>query len=140
MSITAIVDGILLVLALLALSFGVRLHALLRTGELGKSWRFIVWGTVLLVLREILRLGDQLTTLPGSVFMERICEAGFMVLLCIALWRQWSAFDFVQSRGRKRVHWNRIAESIAAFNEQQNDETYESEREKEWREQWYRKA
>ncbi|MCS7264848.1 MAG: hypothetical protein NZ805_08455 [Armatimonadetes bacterium] len=134
------VDIILLVLTLLALSFGLRLHALLRAGELGRSWQFVVWGVVLLVLREILRLGNQITPIPSFLFIERICDAGFMVLLCFALWRQWSAFDFLQARRRKRTHWNQIAKSIATTSEQESNETKGREGEKEWREQWYRKA
>ncbi len=140
MTLNALVDIILLLLTLLALSFGLRLHALLRAGELGRSWQFIVWGVVLLVLREILRLSHQMSPIPSVLLVERICEAGFMVLLCFALWRQWSAFDFLQARRRKRTHWNQIAKSIAALDEQQAKETGESESEREWREQWYRKA
>lgn len=132
----AIIDFFLLILTLLALSFGVRLHALLRAGELGRSWQFVVWGVILLVLREILRLGNHLATIPNLLFIERICEAGFMVLLCFALWRQWSAFDFLQARRKKRTQWDRIAKSISNYNEQKQSEAEE----REWREQWYHKA
>lgn len=142
MNIFVIIDLLLLTLTLLALWFGVRLHALLRTGELGRAWRFIVFGVVLLALRELLRLGDEFVSFPSTIFMERVAEAGFMVLLCYALWRQWSAFEFLHGRQRKRTRWDRVAKSLEAFSERENEQIQESQEtsEREWREQWYRKA
>lgn len=142
MNIFVIIDLLLLTLTLLALWFGVRLHALLRTGELGRAWRFIVFGVVLLALRELLRLGDEFVSFPSTIFMERVAEAGFMVLLCYALWRQWSAFEFLHGRQRKRARWDRVAKSHEAFNERENEQIQEIQEtsERGWREQWYRKA
>ncbi len=140
MNTEAFIDIILLIFVLLALSFGVRLYSLLRTGELGRSWQFIVWGVILLVLREILRLGNQLSPIPNFLLFEKVCEAGFAILLCYALWRQWSAFNFLHTRRKKKMQWDKFAKSIASFTEQQVSETKESEAEKEWREQWYRKV
>ncbi len=148
------VDILLLMLTLLALWYGVRLHQLLRAGELGRAWQFIVFGVILLTLRELLRLSNQLLSVPSAPFLERVVEAGFMVLLCYALWRQWSAFDFLRGRTRKKPQWQRVAQSFAAANEQQPTETLapssaesaseqnpsQEAAEKEWREQWYRKA
>jgi len=137
-----IVDLLLLVLTLVALCFGVRLHALLKTGELGKAWQFVVFGVILLVLRELLRLGNQILPVPGTVFMERVAEGGFMVMLCYALWRQWSAFEFLHGRQRKRARWDRVAKSFEALTERELEGAQESQEaaEREWREQWYRKA
>lgn len=140
MSVNLIFNFVLLILVLLALSFGVRLYSLLRTGELGKSWQFVVWGVVFLVLREILRVGNLLAPIPEFFILEKICEVGFVTLLCFGLWRQWSTFDFLQARRRKRTHWNQIARSISSMNERQKDETKESEETKEWREEWFRKV
>lgn len=100
-----IADGLLLGLTLLALWYGVRLHALLRTGEVGQAWRFVVLGILLLMLKDLLRLGDQLGIVHWLPLWERIAEAGFMVLLCYALWRQWAAFDFRQHRRPRRPLW-----------------------------------
>lgn len=137
-----IVDLLLLALTLVALCFGVRLHALLKTGELGKAWQFVVFGVILLVLRELLRLGNQILPVLGTVFMERVAEAGFMVMLCYALWRQWSAFEFLHGRQRKRARWDRVAKSFEALTEREIEGAQESQEaaEREWREQWYRKA
>lgn len=142
MNLVVIVDLILLALTLLALWFGVRLHALLRTGELGRAWQFIVFGVILLVLRELLRLGDQFLPVPGGIFMERVAEAGFAVFLCYALWRQWSAFEFLHGRQRKRARWDRVAKSFEAFGKVEFEQIQESQEttEREWHEQWYRKA
>jgi len=142
MNLVTIVDLLLLVLTLLALWYGVRLHALLRAGELGRAWQFIVFGVVLLALREILRLGNQIAPLPGAIFMERIAETGFAVMLCYALWRQWSAFEFLQGRQRKRTQWNRMAKSFETLDEQTSGQPEEGSEvgEKEWREGWYRKV
>ncbi len=142
MNLTVIVDLLLLALTLLALWFGVHLHALLRAGELGRAWQFIVFGVILLALKELLRLGDQFFPVPKTVFMERVAEAGFMVLLCYALWRQWSAFEFLHGRHRKRARWDRVAKSFEALNERKLEQTQGSGEttEKEWKEQWYRKA
>lgn len=142
MSLTLIVDLLLLALTLVALWFGVHLHALLRAGELGRAWQFIVFGVILLALRELLRLGDQFVPISGTIFMERVAEAGFMVLLCYALWRQWSAFEFLHGRQRKRTRWDRVVKSFEASNRHELEETQESQEttEREWREQWYRKA
>ncbi|MCX7642447.1 MAG: hypothetical protein N2116_01370 [Armatimonadetes bacterium] len=142
MNLTVIVDLLLLALTLVALWFGVRLHSLLRAGELGRAWQFIVFGVISLVLKELLRLGNQFMPVPGTVFMERVAEAGFMVLLCYALWRQWSAFEFLHGRQRKRTRWDRVAKSFEALSEREYEQTQEGQEtpEKEWREQWYRKA
>ncbi len=142
MNLTFVIDLLLLALTLAALWFGVRLHALLRAGELGRAWQFIVFGVILLTLRELLRLGDQFVPVPGTIFMERVAEAGFMVLLCYALWRQWSAFEFLHGRQRKRTRWDRVAKSFEALNERGHQQTQESQEtsEREWHEQWYRKA
>lgn len=141
MGLLMIVDLLLLTLTLLALWYGVRLHALLRAGELGKAWRFVVFGVVLLTLREILRLSNQITFIPGVAFMERVAESGFMVMLCYALWRQWSAFEFLQGRQRKQVQWNLITKSLEGLNGRpiSQEESQEAE-EKEWREQWHHRA
>ncbi|MCS7187460.1 MAG: hypothetical protein RMK89_10975, partial [Armatimonadota bacterium] len=95
-----------------------------------------------LVLRELLRLSDQFLPVPGTIFMERVAEAGFMVLLCYALWRQWSAFEFLHGRQRKRTRWDRVAKSFEVLSEREYEQTQEGQEtaEKEWREQWYRKA
>ncbi|MFA0752586.1 MAG: hypothetical protein IMHGJWDQ_000340 [Candidatus Fervidibacter sp.] len=133
MTLVLTVEMMLLLLTLLALWWGVRLHALLRAGELGRSWQFIVLGVLLLMLRELLRLGNQLIGVPFAAFWERIAEAGFMVMLCYALWRQWNAFTFMHGR-RKKVNWQRIAQSFEAAPEEQKTPTQEGH------EQWYRKA
>lgn len=141
MDLLVIVDLLLLTLTLLALWYGVRLHSLLRAGELGKAWQFVVFGVVLLTLREILRLSNQITSVPGVAFMERVAESGFMVMLCYALWRQWSAFEFLQGRQRKQVQWNLIAKSLEGLNgEPISQEESQEEAEKEWREQWHQRA
>lgn len=141
MDLLVIFDLLLLTLTLLALWYGVRLHSLLRAGELGKAWQFVVFGVVLLILREILRLSNQITSVPGVAFMERVAESGFMVMLCYALWRQWSAFEFLQGRQRKQVQWNLIAKSLKGMNgEPISQEESQEEAEKEWREQWHQRA
>lgn len=124
-----IVDGVLLVLTLVALWYGVRLHALLRTGEVGQAWRFVVLGTVLLVLKELVRLGDQLGTVPWLPIWERLAEAGFMVLLCYALWRQWAAFDFRLRTRVRRFARTRPAPPLSG--EEAADTTAE-----EWQRRW----
>ncbi|MCS7223778.1 MAG: hypothetical protein NZ959_04380 [Armatimonadetes bacterium] len=98
-TLSLLVSMVLLALTLLALWLGVRLYQLLRTGELGRVWRLIVFGVVLLTFREILRLGDQLHSVPGLMVFERTAETGFMALMCYALWKQWLTFDGLQ-RGR----------------------------------------
>ncbi|MGQ9463743.1 MAG: hypothetical protein ACUVTP_11165 [Candidatus Fervidibacter sp.] len=138
MGLLMIVDLLLLTLTLLALWYGVRLHSLLRAGELGKAWQFVVFGVVLLALREILRLSNQITFIPGVALMERVAESGFMVMLCYALWRQWSAFEFLQGRQRKQVQWNLIAKSLEGLNGRPiSQEEVQEAVEKEWREQWH---
>lgn len=141
MGLLVIVDLLLLTLTLLALWYGVRLHALLRAGELGKAWQFVVFGVVLLTLREILRLSNQITSIPGVAFMERVTESGFMVMLCYALWRQWAAFEFLQGRQRKQVQWNLITKSLEGLDGRPiSQEGNQEAEEKEWREQWRHKA
>ncbi|GBC98794.1 hypothetical protein HRbin17_01308 [bacterium HR17] len=125
-----IVDGLLLVLTLVALWFGVRLHALLRTGEVGYAWRFVVLGTLLLVLKELVRLGDQLGSIPWLPIWERIAEAGFLVMLCYALWRQWAAFDF---RQRSRTRYSAWAQRAAQLREEKTDDETIEERGWRWR-------
>ncbi|MFA0757611.1 MAG: hypothetical protein KEFWMYNX_000227 [Candidatus Fervidibacter sp.] len=100
-----IADGLLLALTLLALGLGMRLYALLRAGEVGQAWRFVILGIILLMLKDFLRLGDQLGIVHRLPLWERIAEAGFLVLLCYALWRQWVAFDFRQRRRPRRPLW-----------------------------------
>lgn len=111
MNYAVLVELLLLGLSLIALFYTFRLHTLLGAGELGRSWRFILFGIVFLTLRELFRLGDQLHSLPFALILERILEAGFMVLLCYALWRQWTAFDFLQRGRLKRVQWSRLAQT-----------------------------
>lgn len=125
-----VVDALLLGLTLLALWYGVRLHSLLRTGEVGQAWRFVVLGIVLLVLKELIRLGDQLGTVHWLPLWERIAEAGFMVLLCYALWRQWAAFDFRQHRRPRRPLW---LPSRSPEGEQETREKEATEGEWQWR-------
>lgn len=148
MKVLLMVDLLLITLTLIALWFGVRLHQLLRTGELGRAWQFVVLGIFFLTLRELLHFARQLTgdaiRLP---FLERVVEGGFLVCLCYALWRQWSAFEFLHGRTTKKTQWNRIAQSLQAAQnptpaeaaEQQGDNPPDLS-EKEWQERWYRKA
>lgn len=140
MNLVTIVDLLLLFLTLLALWYGVHLHALLRAGELGRAWQFVVFGVVLLVLREILRLGNEIALFPNTIFMERIAETGFMAMLCYALWKQWSAFEFLLGRQKKQVRWSQAAKGFETSSDYPSGDAEEKEVGKEgWHEQWYHK-
>ncbi len=119
----ALTDGILLALTLTALWLGVRLYKLLRTGELGRIWRFIIFGVVLLTFREILRLGDQIQAVPGLTTLERIAETGFMALMCYALWRQWLTFDLLQASRWKQ---HRLSRANAANKEKETAQDWDA--------------
>ncbi len=133
MNYAVIMDLLLLGLTLTALFYCLRLHALLRAGELGRAWRFIIIGIALLALRELFRLSVQLYPLSFAPILERMAEGGFMALLCYALWRQWTAFDFLQRGRPKRVHWSRLAQTD---NKPSPSESTTSGSEEERKERW----
>lgn len=125
---TPLLDIALLLLNLLAFLYGMRLYYLLRTGELGKAWLFIIFGVVFLLILAVMRIGKWLIGLPIPTVGERLIEMGFLTMLCYALWRQWSAFHFSQRERWKRIDWSRLA--LSADNQSSSQKRFETEEEK----------
>jgi len=81
--------------AIFATVWAVELYRLLKTGEVGKTWRILIAATIVFALSEVLKFGELLDFLP-PVGAYSYLQLPFIVLLACACYLQRKAFFMPQ--------------------------------------------
>ncbi len=77
--------------AIFATVWAVELHNLLKTGEVGKTWRVVTIATVLFAVIEIIKFAEMFEYFP-DLHLHEYLELPFIFLLAIACYMQRKAF------------------------------------------------
>ena len=90
-----IVQGLSFFAAIFATVWAVELYRLLRTGEVGRTWRVIIAATILFAVGEVLKFGELFEFLP-RLGMFNYLHLPFIILLAYACYAQRKAFFMPQ--------------------------------------------
>lgn len=77
--------------AIFATVWAIELYSLLKTGEVGKTWRVIVVATILFAVSEVFKFGELLGYLPQHHVNDYL-ELPFIIILATACYMQRKAF------------------------------------------------
>lgn len=91
---TAILSLLTFFIAIFAVVLAFQLHALLRTGAIGHTWKIIIVASVVYGIGELLRFGEVWELVEPEVFLagENATRLVFIALLAWALYVQRQAF------------------------------------------------
>lgn len=97
-----IVQALTFFAAIFATIWAIELYSLLKTGEVGKTWRVVVIATLLFAVSEILKFGETFQYLLPLNLHEYL-DLPFILLLAIACYMQRKAFFMPQHFRRSLV-------------------------------------
>ncbi|MBI3920181.1 MAG: hypothetical protein HY318_02090 [Armatimonadetes bacterium] len=97
-----IVQALTFIAAIFATIWAIELYSLLKTGEVGKTWRVVVIATLLFAVSEIEKFGETYQYLP-TLNLHEYLDLPFILLLAIACYMQRKAFFMPQHFRRSLV-------------------------------------
>lgn len=90
-----IVQALTFFVAIFATVWAVELHNLLKTGEVGKTWRVVTIATILFAVIEVIKFAELFQYFP-VLHIHEYLELPFIFLLAIACYMQRKAFYMPQ--------------------------------------------
>ncbi len=81
------------VLSVGAAALAIRLYALLRTGQMGASWRVLIIASVLFALLQTIRLVETASPQAQALHFSSVVEVVFILALAYAFWLQKQVFE-----------------------------------------------
>ena len=91
---TAVVSAFVsFVLSVGAAALAIRLYALLRTGQMGASWRVLIIASVLFALLQTVRLAEASSPQAQALHFSSVVEVVFILALAYAFWLQKQVFE-----------------------------------------------
>lgn len=76
-----------------AAALAIRLYSLLRTGEMGRSWRVLIIASVLFALLQTVRLTEAVSPSVRELHFSSVVEVVFILALSYAFWLQKQVFE-----------------------------------------------
>lgn len=76
-----------------AATLALRLYALLRTGQMGASWRVLIIASVLFALLQTVRLIETMSPQAHDLHFSSVVEVVFILALAYAFWLQKQVFE-----------------------------------------------
>lgn len=76
-----------------AAALAIRLYSLLRTGQMGASWRVLIIASVLFALLQTIRLVEAASPQAYSLHFSSVVEVVFILALAYAFWLQKQVFE-----------------------------------------------
>ncbi|BCM89868.1 hypothetical protein IAD21_01716 [Abditibacteriota bacterium] len=81
------------VLSVGAAALAIRLYSLLRTGQMGASWRVLIIASVLFALLQTVRLAEAVSPSVRMMHFSSVVEVVFILALAYAFWLQKQVFE-----------------------------------------------
>ncbi len=81
------------VLSVGAAALAIRLYSLLRTGQMGASWRVLIIASVLFALLQTVRLVEAVSPSAHAMHFSSVVEVVFILALAYAFWLQKQVFE-----------------------------------------------
>jgi hypothetical protein len=89
--------------SVIAAVLAIDMYTLLRTGELGKTWRILIIASVMFALAQVVRMAELLNWRMSEYGLSQIVELVFVLALAYAFFLQRQTFtQAAQLRGEKR--------------------------------------
>ncbi len=76
-----------------AAALAIRLYSLLRTGQMGASWRVLIIASVLFALLQTVRLVEAVSHSANAIHFSSVVEVVFILTLSYAFWLQKQVFE-----------------------------------------------
>ncbi|RYX84863.1 hypothetical protein EON83_07935 [bacterium] len=76
-----------------AAALAIRLYSLLRTGQMGASWRVLIIASVLFALLQATRLAEVVSPSVHALRFSSFVEVVFILALAYAFWLQKQVFE-----------------------------------------------
>jgi hypothetical protein len=89
--------------SVIAAVLAIDMYTLLRTGELGKTWRVLIIASVMFALAQVIRMAELLNWSMSDYGLSQIVELVFVLALAYAFFLQRQSFtQAAELRGEKR--------------------------------------
>lgn len=76
-----------------AAALAIRLYSLLRTGQMGASWRVLIIASVLFALLQTVKLIETASSQAHAMHFSSVVEVAFILALSYAFWLQKQVFE-----------------------------------------------
>ncbi|RYZ79588.1 MAG: hypothetical protein EOP06_26910 [Proteobacteria bacterium] len=85
-----------------AAALAIRLYSLLRTGQMGSSWRVLIIASVLFALLQTVRLAEAISPSAHAMRFSSVVEVVFILALSYAFWLQKQVFEEHRHRSQPK--------------------------------------